>query len=117
MKAISEAANLIEHDPLGETARIFSSLILALESGSDYAMSTLYALDIEDFNIALALIPAWRRQNLRTQKESLLKLASVIAQKSFVPKPIQVREESVGPLPRRGLIGEGAASWSAGVAH
>ena len=117
MKAISEAANLIEHDPLGETARIFSSLILALESGSDYAMSTMYVLDIEDFNIALALIPAWRRQHLQTQKESLLKLASVVAQKSFVPKPIQVREKSVGPLPRRGLMGESAVGWSAWGAH
>jgi hypothetical protein len=75
MKAISEAVKLIQRDPLSETAKTISSLILALESGSDFAMSALYALDIDDFQIALALIPAWRRQHLRAQKKLFVESA------------------------------------------
>lgn len=117
MKAISEAAYLIQHDPMGKTSRIFSSLILALESGSDFAMSTLYALEVDDFHIALALIPAWRSQHFRTQKESLLSLPSVAAHKNFVPKPIQVRKKLVDALPRTAPTREVAAGWWAGGAH
>jgi hypothetical protein len=117
MKAISEAVKLIQRDPLSETAKIVSSLILALESGSDFAMSALYALDIDDFQVALALIPAWRRQHLRAQKDSLLSLPSVAAQKNFVPQPIKVRGQPVDSLPSTGLIRGSDMRWSVGGVH
>jgi hypothetical protein len=117
MNAISEAASLIQHDPVSETARIISSLILALESGSDFAMSMLYALDVDDFHVALALIPAWRRQHLRAQKDALLRLPSVAAQKKFVPQPIQVRGQPVEMPPGRLLIGASDIRWAVVGAH
>lgn len=108
MKTFVDVRSLIEKHPLSKEAVIFSSLIAALESGGDYALSTLHALEPDDFALALALLPAWRADRLQDQKMSLLKLISSVAQPAFVPKPIRVREDTA-QLPSMGATFGGRA--------
>lgn len=108
MQTFVQVRSLIEKNPQSKEAVIVSSLIAALESGGDYALSTLYALEPDDFALALALIPAWRADRLQDQKLSLLKLTSSLAQPDFVPKPIRVRGDTAQEPTSGATFGGGA---------
>jgi hypothetical protein len=80
MQALKDARKLIERQPDGETARILSALVLALESEEIYPISYLYKLNYDDFGLALALLKEWRLDRYYTKKAVLLDLSSQVVQ-------------------------------------
>lgn len=80
MQALNDARKLIERQPDGETARILSALVLALESEEIYPISDLYKLNYDDFGLALALLMEWRLDRYYTKKAVLLDLSSQVVQ-------------------------------------
>ena len=60
MHAIKSARHLIEADPATDAARILSRLVLSLESESDFNIASLYALDINAFELAMDILKEWR---------------------------------------------------------
>lgn len=80
MQALNDARKLIERQPDGETARILSALVLALESEEIYPISDLYKLNYDDFGLDLALLNEWRLDRYYTKKAVLLDLSSQVVQ-------------------------------------
>lgn len=60
MHAIKSARHLIEADPSTDAARILSRLVLSLESETDFNIASLYALDINTFDLAMDILKEWR---------------------------------------------------------
>jgi hypothetical protein len=60
MRSIKKARKIIEKDPSTETAKALTSLILALETDSDFSLKKIYTLDLEDFELIVQVIKDWR---------------------------------------------------------
>lgn len=60
MRAIKQVRKLIESEPNSASAKIFSNLILSLESDFSFALRELYQLSITDFELAITLLEEWR---------------------------------------------------------
>jgi hypothetical protein len=60
MRAIKKARKLIEKDPGSQAATALSTLILALETGSEFSFTPLYELSINEFDLAIEVIKDWR---------------------------------------------------------
>lgn len=60
MQIIKEARKFVERDPTSASAQILARLVLALESESDFAISDIYQLDYERFQMALKILDEWR---------------------------------------------------------
>ncbi|WP_454914390.1 hypothetical protein [Variovorax gossypii] len=72
MNAIKEARQIITSDPNGEDAKTLARLVLALESESDFPLSSLYALDLDTFRIAIEILKEWRLDRYHARKGKLL---------------------------------------------
>jgi hypothetical protein len=75
MNAIKSARRLITQDPATPTAKTLSRLVLALESESDFDMSSLYALDIDSFQLAISILKEWRLERYYAGKAKLFDVA------------------------------------------
>ena len=75
MNAIKSARRLITQDPTTPTAKTLSKLVLALESESDFDISSLYALDIESFQLAISILKGWRLERYYAGKAKLFDVA------------------------------------------
>ena len=75
MNAIHSARRLITPDPATPTAKTLSRLVLALESESDFDMSSLYALDIDSFQLAISILKEWRLERYYAGKAKLFDVA------------------------------------------
>ncbi|MDO8778479.1 MAG: hypothetical protein Q7K57_59145 [Burkholderiaceae bacterium] len=60
MRAIKEVRKFIEKNPSNPSARTLSRLVLALESDAEFAISEIYLLDFDRFNLALRILDEWR---------------------------------------------------------
>ena len=60
MRAIKKVKKFIESSPSSDKGLIYSRLILALESGHEFAVKDLYKLDLDDFELAIELMRDWR---------------------------------------------------------
>ena len=60
MRAIKEARHLIEASPNEASQQILARLVLALESEGDFAISDLYQLNRNHFDLALKILQEWR---------------------------------------------------------
>jgi hypothetical protein len=60
MRAIKKVKKFIESSPSSDKGLIYARLILALESGHDFAVKDLYKLDLNDFDLAIELMRDWR---------------------------------------------------------
>jgi hypothetical protein len=60
MRSIKKARKIIEKDPSTETAKALTSLILALETDSDFSLKKIYTLDLENFELIVQVIKDWR---------------------------------------------------------
>ena len=60
MRAIKQVRKLIESKPNSASSKIFSNLILSLESDCSFALRELYQLSLTDFELAITLLEEWR---------------------------------------------------------
>jgi len=75
MQALKDARKLVERNPQSETARILSSLVIALASDADFPLSKLYTLDYDGFELAIQLLSEWRIDRYYSKKAILLDLS------------------------------------------
>lgn len=82
MNAIKSARRLIASDPTGETSRVLVRLVLSLESETEFALSSLYALDIDGFGLAMSILTEWRIDRYYVGKAKLFDLSHQVSQLS-----------------------------------
>ena len=75
MQALKDTRKLVERDPHSETARILSSLVIALESDAVFPLSELYTLSYDEFGLAMQLLSEWRLDRYYAKKAILLDLS------------------------------------------
>ena len=75
MRALKQARKLIEKKPESPAAQALSSLVVALESETPFALQTLYQLDYDNFELALDLLKEWRLDRYYSSKVRLLDLS------------------------------------------
>lgn len=75
MRALKKARRLIEKAPHSPSAVTLTSLVVALESDTPFALSDLYKLDYDDFQLALEIMTEWRLDRYYTSKVRLLDLS------------------------------------------
>ena len=75
MRALKQARKLIEKKPESPAAQSLSSLVVALESETPFALQSLYQLDYDDFELALDLLKEWRLDRYYSSKVRLLDLS------------------------------------------
>lgn len=75
MNPIKTARKLIESDPQGDAARTLSQLVLALESEASFDFNSLYALNLEHFDLAIEILKQWRIDRYYVGKAKLFDLS------------------------------------------
>ena len=60
MRAIKKVRQQIVSKPNSASAKIFSNLILSLESDCSFTLRELYELSLTDFELAITLLEEWR---------------------------------------------------------
>jgi hypothetical protein len=80
MHAIKEARHLIEKAPLDESAKILASLVLSLETEVNFAISDIYKLNRDDFDLALRILKEWRLERYYVGKARLFDTAVHVAE-------------------------------------
>jgi hypothetical protein len=75
MRALKQARKLIEKKPESTAAQALSTLVVALESETPFALQSLYQLDYDDFELALDVLKEWRLDRYYSSKVRLLDLS------------------------------------------
>ena len=75
MQVIKEVRKFIERDPGNPSAQILARLVLALESEADFAISDIYKLDYDRFNLALKILEEWRLDRYYAGKARLFDIS------------------------------------------
>jgi hypothetical protein len=75
MHAIKSARRLISKHPSSNNAKILSNLVLAVESEGNLNIARLYELDIESFDLAIAVLKEWRLDRYYAGKAKLFDMA------------------------------------------
>ncbi len=60
MRSIKKVKKIIESNPQSALAQTFAKLILSLETEQAFPMQTLYALNSNDFELAIEVLKDWR---------------------------------------------------------
>jgi len=80
MRAIKEARHLIEQSPNDESALILARLVLALETEVNFAISDIYKLNRNHFELAIRILQEWRLDRYYAGKARLFDTAFNVAQ-------------------------------------
>jgi hypothetical protein len=75
MRAIKEARHLIEESPQDASAQILAQLVLALETEINFAISDIYKLNRNHFDLALRILHEWRLDRYYVGKARLFDTA------------------------------------------
>jgi hypothetical protein len=77
MNAIKTARKRLKADPTSDSSKTIASLVLALESESDsiFKVSSLYELDLKDFELAIEILHDWRLERYYAKKSRLYDLS------------------------------------------
>jgi hypothetical protein len=75
MRAIKEARHFIEKSPDDAAAKILARLVLALEAEASFAITEIYQLDMEQFQLALKILQEWRLDRYYAGKARLFDTA------------------------------------------
>ncbi len=75
MRALKQARKLIEKKPESPAAQALSTLVVALESETPFALQSLYQLDYDDFELALAGLKECRLDRSYSSTVRLLDLS------------------------------------------
>ncbi len=87
MRALKQARKLIEKKPDTAAAKTLSGLVVALESDTPFALTSLYQLDYDDFELALDMIKEWRLDRYYSSKVRLLDLSVQVGEMAQGDKP------------------------------
>lgn len=100
MRAIKEARKFIESNAANADAITLSRLVLALESEIEFPITDIYALDYNNFKLALEILQEWRLDRHFAGKSRLydasLHLAGMTPAKAAV-----VKKASAGKAPAK----------------
>jgi hypothetical protein len=80
MRALKEARHLIEEAPNDESSLILAGLVLALETEVNFAISDLYKLNRNHFDLALNILQEWRLDRYYAGKARLFDAALHVAE-------------------------------------
>jgi hypothetical protein len=80
MRAIKEARLLMEKSPNDESSQILSRLVLALENEVSFAISDIYKLRRNHFDLALNILQEWRLDRYYAGKARLFDSAFHVAE-------------------------------------
>lgn len=83
MHAIKKARRLIETDPTTDSAKTLAKLVLALESETQFDLSSLYDMDIASFELATDILVEWRIDRYYAGKAKLFDLSYQVEQMSL----------------------------------
>lgn len=75
MTALKHTRKLIEENPRSEGATTLADLVISLESETPFQLERLYALKLDEFELATELISEWRLARYYAKKGKLLDLA------------------------------------------
>ncbi|CAN7771791.1 hypothetical protein LJR039_007582 [Pseudorhodoferax sp. LjRoot39] len=75
MTALKHTRKLIEDNPRSEGAVTLADLVIALESEAPFTLERLYALKLDEFELAVELLGEWRLARYYAKKGKLLDLA------------------------------------------
>lgn len=75
MRAIKSIRKFIESNPDDADALLLSKLVVALESEGEFAISDLYQLGLERFELALQLLHDWRLDRYYSGKVRLFDIS------------------------------------------
>jgi hypothetical protein len=76
LNAYKQIKRRIEENPDGDEARIFLSLAFALENAQRFTLQKLFALDDDDFGLAIRLIKEWRKDDHKKSRRRLRETVS-----------------------------------------
>lgn len=85
MQVIKEARKFVASDPTNPSAQILARLVLALESESDFAISEIYQLDFDRFQMALKILEEWRIDRYFAGKGKLFDISRQAVDMSKAP--------------------------------
>lgn len=79
MNAIKRARHYIEQNANEPAALVLSQLVLALETEHGFAISTVYQLDLEQFELAIDILKEWRLDRYYAGKAKLFDISLQMA--------------------------------------
>lgn len=74
MFAIKQARKFIEAHPCDPQVAILVDLVLALQNEQAFPISSLFEMDIRNFDLALDIVKEWRLDRYYAKKERLLEV-------------------------------------------
>jgi len=82
MQVIKQVRRIIQAEPGTPSSQVLARLVLALESESDFAISEIYDLDYDHFQLALKMLEAWRIDRYFAGKAKLFDISLQAAELS-----------------------------------
>ena len=80
MRAIKVARHFIEETPNDGSAQILARLVVALETEVSFAISDIYKLNREHFELALKMLQEWRLERYYAGKARLFDTATLVGE-------------------------------------
>jgi len=80
MNAIKKARKFIADEPANPNAKVLARLVLSLESDQPFAVSDLYGLNFDTFELALEVLKDWRLDRYYVGKAKLIDLSMQVAE-------------------------------------
>lgn len=75
MRALKRVRHRLQADPAAPASRVLAQLVLALESQHSLDVKSLYELDFDDFELALAVLREWRLERHFSAKFRLMDIS------------------------------------------
>ena len=88
MRSIKQVKKIIEANPQSAVAQTFAKLILSLETEQAFPMQSLYALNTDDFELAIEVLEDWRLDRFYIGKAKVFD-ASFYASKLIETLPVK----------------------------
>ncbi len=82
MNAIKKAAKFVYKNPQNPGAKILIDLAVAIETDAPYALSQLYDLDRDVFELAIGMLKDWRIDRHYLSKLRMLEIGEIESQQS-----------------------------------
>jgi hypothetical protein len=75
MRAVKKLKKMIQDNPQSSQSKIYSKLILMLETEEDNPIKDIYKLDQEEFDLAISLLREWRIDRFYVGKSKVFDVA------------------------------------------
>ncbi len=75
MRAVKKLKKMIQDSPQSSQSKIYSKLILMLETEGDNPLKDIYTLDQEEFDLAISLLKEWRIDRFYVGKSKVFDVA------------------------------------------